>query len=176
MQWVGVNQGNRWVWIKAGPWKSQQEIEDRGRSAICRWPGPRVGAPGTRVPPHLQTSAEGPAEGYSSQKRRHGLPCKPRSTARTPGPLASGSYCHCLGAVGSTWAQDTRTRQCEVAAPSRGWSSIMDSVSRSEAGGSFRATCRPPLCRIPAPGAYLLFPDQAVAREMFTIRDDYTEP
>lgn len=104
----------------------------------------QVGAPGTRVPPHLQTSAEGPAADDSSRKKRHGLLCKPHSAAGTPDPLASGSYCRCLGAAGSTWAQETRIKRCEVAAPPRGWSSTMDSVSRSKAGGGSRTILQVP--------------------------------
>ena len=105
---------------------------DKGRSWL-------TGTPGTRVPPHPQTSAEGPEVGCSSRRRKRGLLCKLHSTAGTPGPLASGSCCRCLGAVESTWVQDTgqggmRQQYLPGAGPP-----VEGSVSGSEAGGSSRA-------------------------------------
>lgn len=79
------------------------------------------GALRTQVPPRPQTSTAGPAAGCSSRRRRRGPRCTPRSAAGTPSPPASGSCCRCLGAEGSTWAQDTWKGRGKAAAPSRVW-------------------------------------------------------
>lgn len=132
--WAGGRGGSR-EGVGLGKGGSSSGLQERGDRGGWR----STGAPGTRVPPHLQTSAEGPGEGCSSRRRRRGLLCKPHSTAGTPDPLASGSCCRCLGAAGSTWAQDTGQGSVRWQHFPGAGLPIKGSMLMSEAGGGFRA-------------------------------------
>ena len=133
---------------------------DKGRSWL-------TGTPGTRVPPHPQTSAEGPEVGCSSRRRKRGLLCKLHSTAGTPGPLASGSCCRCLGAVESTWVQDTGQggmRQQHLPGLVLWSRALCRGLRREGAPGRF---CKDNPCRACAPRR---------PHGMFTVGADSTQP